>query len=124
MHKIIKLTLLMLLAITLTACDSASASEGRSNDSDPPDTPNGGFILTATVTGFEYDRLMVDVTEGEYANGIYSVIIAEDAEIADADGRALPLTDINIGDTVYITYNGQTMLSYPPQIVARKIVIK
>ncbi len=28
------------------------------------------------------------------------------------------------GDTVDITYNGQVMLSYPPQVVALKIVVK
>jgi hypothetical protein len=49
------------------------------------------------------------------------VILTDETEIKDALGKALSREDIGIGDTLSVVYNGQVMLSYPPQIVAHSI---
>ncbi len=105
---------------TLTACDGASTPDTGEKENENIDTVEK-FELTATVISAE-DRLTVNVTDGEYASGIYSVIVADDAKIIDKNGNSIALSDITDGDSLKITYNGQTMMSYPPQIVARKIV--
>ena len=69
------------------------------------------------------DKIEVEVIEGEYgASGIYWVNFNEKTPIVSKNGGALALADLSVGDQVEITYNGQVMMSYPPQIVARKIV--
>ena len=46
---------------------------------------------------------------------------ANDYKVSSPDGK-LTMT-INVGDKVEITYGGQVMMSYPPQIVAKKIIV-
>ncbi len=64
------------------------------------------------------DRLEVEVVESDYAFGIYWVIVSDATELFLSDGERAALSDIKAGDRIEIVYNGQTMLSYPPQIVA------
>ena len=64
------------------------------------------------------DRLEVEVVESDYAFGIYWVLISDRTEFFLPDGKRATLSDIKAGDKIEIVYNGQTMLSYPPQIVA------
>ncbi len=133
MHKIAFLILVIISALSLSSCNMSGFTDNKDNDKNTPGENSGGesdsgnsqnkFILTATVTDVS-DRLMVNVTSGEYAEGIYSVIIADGAPLLDKSGKSISLSDISVGDTVKITYNGQTMMSYPPQIVARKIVLE
>ncbi len=119
MHKILKSILLLLLIMSVVGCDFETTSE----DNDQTENESEKFVLTASVISVN-DRLMVDVIAGEYASGIYSVIIADEAKITDKSGNKINLSDIKKGDTLEISYNGQTMMSYPPQIVARCIVLQ
>ncbi len=81
------------------------------------------FKLSAKVNSLG-EKIEVDVVEGEYASGIYWVIISDDAVITDKDGNITDRKAIKVGDTVEIEYNGQIMMSLPPQIVARRMKIK
>ena len=78
------------------------------------------FEMKATVTALG-EKLEVNVTEAEYAEGIYWIIISEETEILSSDGKNTSREEISVGDELIITYNGQVMMSYPPQVVARKI---
>ena len=80
------------------------------------------FEMKATVTALG-EKLEVDVTEAEYAEGIYWIIISDITEITNSKGEKISRDEIDVGDKVIITYNGQVMMSYPPQVVARKIEI-
>ena len=42
----------------------------------------------------------------------------------DKNGNRTVKAFLKVGDTVEITYGGQVMMSYPPQIVALKIQVK
>lgn len=80
--------------------------------------------MTAQITAIG-DRIEVEVIEGEYdASGPFWVITGIDTKFFDADGNKISLSSLNVGDKVEITYGGQVMMSYPPQIVAKKIQIK
>lgn len=83
---------------------------------------NEDFSMTAKVLSVG-ERLEVEVISAEYAEGVYWVIVGSDTEIFDIDGNSIEKNDIQVGDIVKIEYNGQVMMSYPPQIVARSISI-
>ena len=98
---------LVLPTLLMTGCD-------RSNDD--------GVKMTATVTAID-DRIEVEVLESEYTAGPHWVITTEET-VFEKNGRKITRDGISVGDTVEIYYNGQVMLSFPPQIVAHRIVVK
>ena len=81
---------------------------------------NDYFTMLATVKNVE-EKIEVDVISAEYASGIYWVITSPATRITDEKGNIIKKTDLKVGDTVKIIYNGQVMMSYPPQIVALEI---
>ena len=114
MKKIKKISgalMLMVALCTFYACDGGGEGEA-------PD----GFTMKATVRAVR-EKIEVDVTEAEYASGIYEIIISDVTRIFDADGNEIDRSAIVEGKKLLITYNGQTMLSLPPQVVARKITV-
>ena len=86
------------------------------------DKPGDGVTMTARVTAFN-ERLEVEVIESEYTFGVHWVI-TDSAQFFDSSGKEISASDIKLGDVVKIYYSGQVMLSYPPQIVAAKIVLQ
>ena len=109
MKKYLAIALAMLMLMTV-GC--------QSTDNDPI-TEN--FHLKAIVKSNDGgDRLEVEVIESDYAFGIY-IVHTSNAAFINAEGEAISPTDIQVGDTVEITYSGQVMMSYPPQIVAMKV---
>ncbi len=103
--------MLMLALCTLYACDGGGEGEAPS-----------GFTMRATVKAVR-EKIEVDVTEAEYASGIYEIIISDVTEIYNKEGEAVDRSAITEGAELLIVYNGQTMLSLPPQVVARKITV-
>ena len=84
---------------------------------------NSRVKMTAVVEGVG-QKLEVTVTDSEYTFGIHWVITPDSTVYLDASGDPISRGDIKVGDTVEIWYSGQVMLSYPPQIVAHKIIVK
>ena len=111
MKKFLSIILLVCALGVISSCDGNAQSED-------------GFVMTATVKNLG-EKLEVDVIKGEYgAEGIYLIIVSDSTEITNARGKKIDLDKINVGDTVEITYSGQVMMSYPPQVAARKIKLK
>ena len=80
------------------------------------------FVLKAVVNSVT-DRLEVEVIESDYAFGVYWVLVNENTKFENIDGETINLSDVKPGDTIEITYGGQVMMSYPPQIVAWKVTL-
>ena len=118
--------ILNILAVTLLAASlfSCSLVGGKDKGEDEPgekiEFTEGDFKMIATVTDLG-EKIAVDVIEAEYASGIHWVIISDQTAIVTEDGYKLSRDDIKVGDKVEITYNGQVMMSLPPQIVAISI---
>ena len=83
----------------------------------------GGFKMLARVKENGED-IAVTVIESEYAYGDFLIITSSNTEFQDKNGNKIKKSDLKPTDTVEITYNGQTMLSYPPKVVALKIVLQ
>ena len=147
MNKIIKLLLLMLALVVATAgmfsCipefwnpdggdpqDPSSPGDEESGDPTGNETDGASdeegaqteFVMKAMVTAIEY-RVVVDVIEAPYTSGVHWVITNDDTKFIGLDGRAITRGDLAVGDVVEITYSGQVMMSYPPQIVAQSIKV-
>ena len=121
MKNIIKLALIIL---TLSCCICGCASnEGQEHgESGGTEGSSQAFVLKAIVSTVG-EKIEVEIIESDYAFGTYLVITSDNTDFIGKDGSKINKSDLKSGDTVEITYNGQTMLSLPPQIVAHKIKV-
>ena len=97
--------------------DDGDGDEGNSDSSG-----KGGFRMKAKITGFG-SRIEVDVIEAPYTSGVHWVITNENTDIKNENGAKIAREDLAVGDVVEIEYNGQVMMSYPPQIAALSIKV-
>ncbi len=122
---------IILLLSTLVSC-GALKSDDRNSTPTPDNEQKGGaemhnninerVSMRAVIRAID-ERLEVEVTLSEYTSGIHWVIIHDSTAYYAADGSAITRADLQVGDEVEIYYNGQVMLSYPPQIVAHRITV-
>lgn len=108
------LTFILLFAV---GCEPSGNSNPSGNGGENGDE----FVLKATVNSQTEHHIEVEVIESDYAFGVYWVLTGADTVFLDANGKAIAISDIRAGDIVNITYSGQVMMSYPPQIAAHKI---
>ena len=113
MKKYITVAAFILLTCLLFACSGEGGNKAVE-----------GVKMTAVIKNID-DKIEVEVIEGEYgASGLYWVNVGSDTIILDKNGNSTMKAFLQVGDTVEITYGGQVMMSYPPQIVALKIQVK
>ncbi|MBO5926426.1 MAG: hypothetical protein J6Q38_02565 [Clostridia bacterium] len=106
MKKFLASVLAVISLIFITAC-----KENMNN-----------FVLKAIVTTVG-EKIEVEVIESDYAFGTYLVITGEQTEFLDVNGNKIDKTNLVSGNVIEITYGGQVMMSFPPQIVANKIQV-
>jgi hypothetical protein len=100
----------MLLALVLPCLLATGCSESAES-----------VKMTARVTAIG-DKIEVEVIESEYFSGPFFIITGDGTEYTK-NGIKIGRDGIKVGDTVEIYYSGQVMLSYPPQVAARKIIV-
>ena len=127
----IALTMLFLVGCSLTEGSNTNGGDMSGGNINEGNMNEGGnmnrgdyFMLKAVVQGVYDDRIEVEVIESDYAFGIYWVRTGDHTSYSQADGSPATRSDIEAGQTIRISYNGQTMMSLPPQIVAHGIVIE
>lgn len=76
------------------------------------------FYMTATITNID-EKISVNVISGEFAYGDYLIITGDDTQYSGVSSKE----QLQVGDTIKITYGGQVMMSYPPQVVAKNIEV-
>lgn len=130
MSKRIFALALALIMLLLVGCQPSDNDNNGGDKGGMNNTENGGqqnrgdgFVLKAVVKSITPDFIEVEVIESDYAFGIYHVRTGAQTEYFGADGSTAGISDIKAGQTISITYSGQTMMSYPPQIVAWSISI-
>ena len=131
MKGIIYTAVIVLLLSTLVSC-GAPTSDDYGNVPTPGNNDNGGeemqnninerISMRAVIRSIN-DKLEVEVTSSEYTSGIHWVITHDSTAYYAADGSTITRADLKVGDEVEVLYNGQVMLSYPPQIVAHRITV-
>ncbi len=125
MNKRIFALALAFITLLLVGCNSIDSDNSENPAFGGGNMNRGdGFVLKAIVQGVYDDRIEVEVIESDYAFGIYWVRTGDQTSYSLADGSSATRSDIKAGQTISISYNGQTMMSLPPQIVAHGIVIE
>lgn len=114
MKKIFNLINLVLALILLCGCMDFGLRSDQDQNSNSP-----RMVAEIIAIG---DKIEVEVIEGDYgANGVYWINYSSTTTIVSKDGGKLKLGDLSVGNRIEVIYNGQVALSYPPQIVAKKI---
>ena len=112
-----KISIILAIMLCVSLLSSCNVAQNGGNDVN-------GTKMIAKITAID-EKLEVEVIEGEYgATGPYWVITSSDTVYLDKSGNATLRAFLKPGDIIEITYGGQVMMSYPPQIVALKIQIK
>ena len=113
MKKSIYVIAIILLTCIMLVCTSCEEVE-----------PVDGAKMTAVIKSVS-EKIEVDVIEGDYeVSGIFWVNIGSGTVIVNQNGIRVTKSSLKVGDVIEITYSGQVMLSYPPQIVALQIQVK
>ena len=115
MKRILAVFLLLILSLSILA------SCGDEPSDTTPDV--NGVTMTARIEAMG-EKIEVMVTESEYTWGTHLVITSDDTQYVGKNGERITRDKLSVGQTVEIIYSGQVMLSYPPQIVAKKITVK
>lgn len=112
MKKFLFAASILLIILTIASCGDV---QGGTQNVD-------GVKMVARITDMSDGSIMVEVIEGEYgASGPYGVRVNTDTIVCNNNAEKISLSSLSVGDVIEITYSGQVMLSYPPQIVAKKI---
>ena len=112
MNKILQIAALLVALLCLASCTE-----------DTVDALEEGVKMRARIIEIT-DGLEVEVIEGEYrASGIYWIILSDSTEFLTRGGGRTTRDALKIGSEIEITYGGQVMMSLPPQVVAKRIVI-
>ncbi len=69
------------------------------------------------------DTILVEIKKSDYLMGKCIIILHEDILYLSSNGSKISKSHLKVGDIIKISYGGQVMLSYPPQVVAYKIAI-
>jgi len=112
------LLLISLLLSTLSSCKENGGSDMNNIENEEAQE----FVMKAELIQ-KGEKLLVNVIEAEYASGDYLIIVPSEIEIKGNGTEPLTVESIPEGAHLRITYNGQVMMSLPPQVVAREIEI-
>ena len=109
MKKILKAALMLLLLGTLVSCSGSSISE------------NSYYTIKGIVKSVTKTSIEITVYDTENAEGPYWIRFDDGTLFVNALNEKISLSDIVEGDKLEVSYNGQVMLSYPPQVFGIKI---
>ena len=68
-------------------------------------------------------ELEMEIVDSTIAFGLYRVLISGETTFYGLDGEEINRETIEIGDVIEVVFSGQVMMSYPPQIAARRVYI-
>ena len=123
MSKRIFVIALAVIMLLMVGCQPTEGGANGGPENGGAQNRGDGFVLKAVVKAVHSDYIEAEVIESDYAFGVYWVRTGNQTTYGHADGTAADRADIKSGQTINITYSGQTMMSFPPQIVAWSITI-
>ena len=125
---------LAILTLFLAGCTADNAvgggAEGKGQDGQSGNSAEHGSIqlsegeavFKAKVTATDNPRLIeAEIVDSDVAFGIYWVLTSDATSYYGPDGEETTREGICVGDTIEIVFSGQVMMSYPPQIAAKRI---
>lgn len=134
-NRIIALILafIMLMAVGCQKNDETKVPEKGENE---PNAENGGIknssiklegsevVYRGKITNLGGKKeLEMEIVDSEIAFGVYRVLIGDETEFYDVKGEKIDRNTLKEGDIIEVVFSGQVMMSYPPQIAAKRIYI-
>ena len=124
--RLFRLFITLLLALSISSCalseNSKNEKENENSDDQNQYIPQNSVTMTAKITDVD-EKITVEVLESDYTSGTHLVITSDSTIFLGKNGNEISRSDLKENDVVEISYSGQVMLSYPPQIVALQIKI-
>ena len=117
------ISILLSSALILSSCSLSIDDFIKTEQEDMGGTDMENVKMIAEITAIG-EKIEVNVTESEYTFGVHWVNIDKNTKIYNETGLEVSKTALAVGDIVQILYSGQVMMSYPPQIVALRIIVK
>ena len=127
------MALIMLMAV---GCQKDDGAELPDTGSDTPNAENGGIknssikledgevVYRGKVTNLgDKTALEIEIVDSTIAFGPYRVLIGNSTTFYGLDGEEISREDIELGDLIEVVFSGQVMMSYPPQIAAKRVYI-
>ena len=134
-NRIIALILafIMLMAVGCQKNDETRVPEKGENE---PNAENGGIknssikleegevVYRGKVTSLG-DRyaLEMEIVDSTIAFGTYRVLIGDTTTFYGVNGEEIDRETIELDDIIEVVFSGQVMMSYPPQIAAKRVYI-
>ena len=81
------------------------------------------FTMIAQIQSIN-EKIEVNILTSEFMSGHCLVITSDQTQFFNSTGNEISKSNLQIGNKIEITYSGQVMMSYPPQIVAYTIKVK
>ncbi len=103
--KLIYLLFFPIILSSFTACDNKEQ-----------------FVMIGKITAIN-SHIEIEILQDEYNQGIMWVNYSSTTPIYNANNERINLSDLTVGNKIRIVYSGQVMMSYPGQIVAKKIIL-
>ena len=134
-NRIIALILafIMLMAVGCQKNDETRVPEKGENE---PNAENGGIknssikleegevVYRGRVTKLGDNREMeMEIVDSTIAFGPYRVLIGDSTTFYGVDGEEITREDIKLNDVIEVVFSGQVMMSYPPQIAAKRVYV-
>jgi hypothetical protein len=123
----------MLMAVGCQKNDETRVPEKGENE---PNAENGGIknsaiklegnevVYRGKVTNLGDNReLEMEIVDSEIAFGLYRVLISGETTFYGVDGEKIDRGEIELDDIIEVVFSGQVMMSYPPQIAAKRVYI-
>lgn len=127
------LAFIMLMAVGCQKNDETRVPEKGENE---PNAENGGIknssiklevgevVYRGKVTNLgNSQEVEMEIVDSEIAFGLYRVLISGETTFYGVDGVKIDRDSLEVGDIIEVVFSGQVMMSYPPQIAAKRIYI-
>ena len=127
------LAFIMLMAVGCQNNDAAAVPEKGENK---PNAENGGIknssikleesevVYRGKVTNLgDKTALEMEIVDSTIAFGPYRVLIGDTTAFYGVNGEKIDREEIKLDDVIEVVFSGQVMMSYPPQIAAKRVYI-
>lgn len=133
--KILALALAVIMLL-VTGCQSDDQGKNNNHDDngnhsiDNNQSNNGneqeenidksnGYVFKGIIKSLDNQKhIEMDIVDSDVAFGIYWVLVGNQTDFVDKNGITITRNDLKVGDTIEVTFSGQVMMSFPPQISA------